>query len=88
MTSRILPHLNLCDLKATRQVSWDFHQMVTSFREFENSAVLQVTKKSVERPHLFDKNASMTTWYGIQIDVELPLEVLDKIRHILEHVHF
>jgi len=28
------------------------------------------------------------TWLGVQIEVDLPLEVLDKIRHILEHVEF
>jgi len=28
------------------------------------------------------------TWYGIQVDVDLPLDVLAKLRHILEHVQF
>jgi len=84
------PHLNFADLKATRQVSRDFNQTITSFRGFKNSVVLQVTKESLEVPGLFDKNASSMaqTWHGIQIDVDLPLDVLDKIRHILEHVQF
>jgi len=43
----------------------------------------------LEIPHLFDKKTVMTqTWLGIQIDVDLPLEVLDKIRHILQNVQF
>jgi len=28
------------------------------------------------------------TWLGIQIDLDLPLEVLNKIRHILQHAQF
>jgi len=83
------PHLNFADFKATREVSWDFFDKITSYKAFKNSSVLIVTKKSVAIPHLFDKNTSMTkTWYGIQIEVDLPLDVLDKIRHILENVHF
>jgi len=83
------PHLNFADLKATREVSRDFYDKITSFGGFKNSAVLQVTKESVEVADLFDKDASMTrTWTGIQIEVDLPLDVLDKIRHILEHVQF
>jgi len=81
-------HLNFSDLKMTREVSRDFFQAITNFNAFKNFAVLKVTKESVTIPHLFDKNASMTTWNGIQIEVDLPLNVLDKIRHILEHVQF
>jgi len=83
------PHLNFADLKATRQVSRDFFDKITRFGGFKISAVLQVTKESVEVADLFDKDASMTKpWLGIHIEVDLPLQVLDKIRHILEHVQF
>jgi len=66
---------------------WDFFDKITSFRRFQNSAVLKVTKESVEVANLLDKNMSITqTWTGLQIEVDLPLDVLEKIRHILEHV--
>jgi len=91
ITDKIWPHLNFSDLKATREVSWDFFDKITRFDGFQNSAVLIVSKESVEIPNLFDKNSSSSmtqTWTGLQIEVDLPLDVLDKIRHILQHVKF
>jgi len=86
------PHLNFAYLKAIKEVSSDLFHKITSFQGFQNSAVLIISKESVEIPHLFDKNPSMMTddetWHGIQIEADLPLEILDRIRHILEHDQF
>jgi len=74
-------------MKATSEASRVCFEMIRDFQGFKNSVVLKVSKESVvAAPNLFDKNTAMTSWQAIRIDVDLPLEALDKISDILQPV--
>jgi len=84
-----LSYLNFGDMKAVRQVSRRFYEMIERYKRFKNAQVLCITK---DKSPLSDYDFLLDPdriYRGIKINVTLPLKDLLNIqRHVLENAEF
>jgi len=86
----ILSHLNFADMKAARQVSHTFLEMVENCMRFRDAKVLRVAK---EKCPMGELNFILNTgriWRGIRIDVPIKWtkNSLTLISRVLENIEF
>jgi len=76
-------------MKAARQVSRRFHEMIERYKRFKNAQVLCITKDKSPLSHHNFLRDSDRIWRGIKIDVGLPQkDLLSFSRQLLENAEF
>jgi len=79
--------MNLADMKAARQVSWIFFDMIENCQHFKNAGVLFVKKDTLRNLNILSNSDRI--WRAIRVDISLPTKDLQNIpRNILQNVEF